>query len=76
MYFNRQLMKCRRKQRGLTLQALANKAGSSKSYIWELENKRCDPSGLKLCLISRALETPMEMFYWPHIEIINGKEKP
>lgn len=28
-----------RKQRGLTLEELASETGSSKSYIWELENK-------------------------------------
>lgn len=69
MEFNRPLLKQRRKLSGLTLQELADKIDSSKSYVWELENNRCDPSGKKLCLISRALKTPMEMFYWPHIEI-------
>ena len=28
-----------RNQRGFTLEALAEKVGSTKSYLWELENK-------------------------------------
>lgn len=32
-------LKSLRKKRGFTLQSLADKVGSTKSYIWELENK-------------------------------------
>jgi transcriptional regulator with XRE-family HTH domain len=33
-----------RKRKGLTLQGLADLIGTSKSYIWELENKSNHPS--------------------------------
>lgn len=46
-----------RKKNNLTLAALADMAGSSKSYIWELENKNPPrPSGEKLAAIAAALE--------------------
>jgi len=44
--------------KGLTLEALAEKVNSSKSYIWELENKNVTrPSAEKLRLIAIALDT-------------------
>ncbi len=47
-----------RRNKGLTLEALAGKVGSSKSYIWELENKDvARPSAEKLRLIALALDT-------------------
>lgn len=46
-----------RKERGLTLAQLAELSGSSKSYIWELENKNPPrPSGEKISAISSVLE--------------------
>ena len=46
-----------RLKNNLTLAALAALAGSSKSYIWELENKNPPrPSGEKLAAIAAALE--------------------
>lgn len=46
---------------GLTLEALAEKIGSSKSYMWEIENKEvARPSAEKLAQIAAALETTVE----------------
>jgi len=45
-----------RKERGLTLDQLAEAAGCSKSYVWELENKNPPrPSAEKLGSIATAL---------------------
>jgi transcriptional regulator with XRE-family HTH domain len=45
----------------LTLEALAERVGSSKSYMWELENKDVTrPSAEKLQQIANALETTVE----------------
>lgn len=45
-------------KKGLTLEGLAGKVESSKSYIWELENKNvARPSAEKLRLIALALDT-------------------
>jgi transcriptional regulator with XRE-family HTH domain len=47
-----------RLKRGLTLEALAERIGSSKSYMWEIENKDvARPSAEKLQQIALALET-------------------
>lgn len=45
-----------RKKKGLSLEGLAEASGSSKSYIWELENKNPPrPSGEKIAAIASAL---------------------
>ena len=45
-----------RKQRGLTLEKLADMAGLSKSYLWELENRESQrPSAEKLTALADAL---------------------
>lgn len=45
-----------RTKKGLTLDQLASETGSSKSYIWELENKDPPrPSAEKLAAIAAAL---------------------
>jgi len=50
-----------RKAQGLTLDQLATKAGSSKSYIWELENNNPPrPSAEKLSDIADALGTTLD----------------
>lgn len=50
-----------RKEKGLTLDKLADLTGSSKSYIWELENKNPPrPSAEKLAKIAEQLETTIE----------------
>jgi len=46
-----------RKEKGMTLDQLAEKTGSSKSYIWELENKNPPrPSADKIAKIAGVLE--------------------
>lgn len=46
-----------RKQKDLTLEQLAEKIGSGKSYIWEIENKGVKrPSAEKLAAIAKALD--------------------
>ena len=50
-----------RKEKGFTLQQLAELTGSSKSYIWELENRSPPrPSAEKLFKIADKLETSIE----------------
>lgn len=50
-----------RKEKGLTLDQLAEQSGSSKSYIWELENKSPPrPSAEKLAKIADRLGTTIE----------------
>ena len=45
-----------RKERGLTLEKLADLAGVSKSYLWELENRESQrPSAEKLTALADAL---------------------
>jgi transcriptional regulator with XRE-family HTH domain len=47
--------------RGLTLEQLAQATDSSKSYIWELENKNPPrPSAEKLSAIASALEVTVD----------------
>ena len=46
-----------RKQKGLTLERVAEKIGSGKSYIWEIENKGVKrPSAEKLAAIAKELD--------------------
>ena len=50
-----------RKEKGLTFEQLAELTGSSKSYIWELENKSPPrPSADKLSKIARELGVTMD----------------
>jgi len=50
-----------RKEKKLTLDQLAERTESSKSYIWELENKNPPrPSAEKLAKIARELGTTIE----------------
>lgn len=52
-----------RKNKGYTLDELADLAQSSKSYIWELENKNPPrPSAEKLAKIAKALGVTMDYF--------------
>lgn len=52
----------RRKEKGMTLQQLADATGSSKSYIWELESREevRRPSAEKLSDIAAALGVTAE----------------
>jgi len=56
-------MKERREELGFTLQDVAEFIGSSKSYIWEIENGNVEPSGRNVLLLSRCLGMTMEWFY-------------
>jgi transcriptional regulator with XRE-family HTH domain len=52
-----------RRDRELTLDQLAERAGLSKSYLWELENKDPPrPSAEKLAGIAKALEVTVDYF--------------
>ena len=50
-----------RKQKGFTLEELAKLTDSSKSYIWELENRSLPrPSAAKIARIAKELEVEIE----------------
>lgn len=50
-----------RKRKAYSLDRLAEIAGSSKSYIWELENRDVPrPSGEKLAALAEALDTTVD----------------
>ena len=52
-----------RKAKGYTLDELATLSESSKSYIWELENKAPPrPSAQKIAKIAKALDVTMDYF--------------
>ena len=54
-------IKVLRKNAGLTLDELAEKSDSSKSYIWELENRPdTRPSAEKLGRVADVLDTTLE----------------
>ena len=54
-------IRLRRQEFGWSLEKLANLVGSTKSYIWELENKpNIRPSAMLLYGIAVALETTTE----------------
>lgn len=55
----------RRKKLGLTLQQVADKAMTSKSYVWELENKSYKPSVFHALKLAQALETSVEALFDP-----------
>ena len=53
-----------RKQRGLTLEKLAELAGLSKSYLWELENRESQrPSAEKLTALADSLGVAASYFF-------------
>lgn len=50
-----------RSQKQLTLEELASKIGSQKSYIWSIENDRISqPSAKSIALIADVLDTTVE----------------
>jgi len=56
--FNKDKLKVARLQKRMTYQALADKVGASKSYIWELENKSdkaLSPNFSLVCRLCRVL---------------------
>jgi len=63
MKFQGKILKKLRKSKNLTLEQLAKKIGSCKSYIWELENKNPNISGSKLLSLAHVLNVPPSTFY-------------
>jgi len=56
-------IKALRQKKGYTLDQLAEKAGCSKSYVWELENKTPPrPSAEKLSSVAKALDVTLDYF--------------
>jgi transcriptional regulator with XRE-family HTH domain len=54
-------LRSRRIAKGLTLEELANRIGSTKAYVWQLENKKpAKPSGELLLKIASELEISAE----------------
>ena len=49
-----------RKRREWSLDELAERAGMSKSFLWEIENDRSDASGERLLKLADALGTTVE----------------
>ena len=49
-----------RKEMGLTLEALADRSGLSKSFIWEVEQDRSGISGRRLLQVADALNASVE----------------
>jgi transcriptional regulator with XRE-family HTH domain len=65
-----------RKKKGFTLDELAERSKSSKSYIWELENKDPPrPSGEKLALIAEALDVTTDYLLGVEVEVENAQDK-
>jgi transcriptional regulator with XRE-family HTH domain len=65
-----------RKKKGYTLDALAVESDSSKSYIWELENKNPPrPSGEKLALIAAALGVTPDFLLGVETEVESAEDK-
>ncbi len=65
-----------RKKKGYTLDQLAELSKSSKSYIWELENKDPPrPSGEKLALIAAALDVTPDFLLGVETEVETAEDK-
>ncbi|MET3970885.1 transcriptional regulator with XRE-family HTH domain [Bradyrhizobium sp. S3.9.1] len=64
-----------RTQKGLTLDQLAQETGSSKSYIWELENKNPPrPSAEKLSAIAGALGVTVDYLFGADTQTLSEAE--
>ena len=65
-----------RKKKGYTLEKLAELSDSSKSYIWEMENKDPPrPSGEKLTLIAEALDVTPDFLLGVETEVETAEDK-
>lgn len=74
MKFGERIKDLRTKQ-GLTLDELAQQTGSSKSYIWELENKNPPrPSAEKLSAIAGALGVTVDYLIGSDKQTLNEAE--
>ena len=49
-----------REQRGLSLESLAEQAGISKSFLWEVENDRSGISGERLLQVANVLDASLD----------------
>ncbi len=59
-FFGKKLQHSRKLKR-MTLEELGNEVGSSKSYIWELENKEhCNPGAAIVWKLSKVLDVSFE----------------
>jgi len=64
-----------RTKKGLTLDQLAQETNSSKSYIWELENKNPPrPSAEKLSSIASALGVTVDYLIGADMQTLSGAE--
>jgi transcriptional regulator with XRE-family HTH domain len=62
--FNGKFMRKMRKIKNLTLQQVADRANTSKSYVWECEKlDGLEPSGAHVFKLAKVLECKMEDFY-------------
>ena len=65
-----------RDEKGYTLDELAKLTDSSKSYIWELENRNPPrPSAEKLARIADALEVTMEYFLGDEVTLEDATDR-
>jgi len=63
-----------RREKGFTLDSLADAAGMSKSYLWELENRESPrPSVEKLAALAKALS--MDVSYFLDEEATSPEER-
>lgn len=58
-----------RKQKGYTLQRLAELSGSTKGYIWQIENSLASPSAEKIFKIAEKLGVTIENLVNPETVI-------
>jgi len=57
-------LKMFRKEKGWSLQKLADKCDTSKTYIWELENNpKLDPSCKKVAMIANAFGVSIDFLF-------------
>ncbi len=67
------LIKSRRKQLGLSLDAVGASAGCTKSHIWEMEqNRSANPTVMMVDGLARALQLPFVMV--AHSALATAKE--
>lgn len=66
-------IRARRTALGMSLDQLANATGSSKGYVWELENRdKTNPSADKILKIAAALGVTAEFLLGPEPELTPG----